>query len=173
MSPPGTIGPAYRNQRGYLLFDMLITMVIITTLFSICSVWIHKTFLYCSEVNEREMHQRTISRISRELRSEASLAESISISSGTVSLVRGDESSTYKIAKTSVTCIRINGEITRRDRFTFSKNARLKWLQSENTNQITLEIRRDFSAYTANRKACSKLDALILVRAGNGNRRQQ
>lgn len=164
--------PQYRLRSGYLMIDMLITMAIITTLFSIYSVWIHKTFLYCSAVSERDLHQRTISRIGRELRNESSLAESITISGGSISLIQGGIETVYTIENHRVSRTQIGENRTAMDQFTFATNAKISWIRGKTPNEATLEIRRDFSDFTVSKEANYRLDAQIRVRAKSVERSQ-
>lgn len=158
-----------RGGAGYLMIDLLITMAVVTMLFSISSVWIHKTFLYCATVNQRDSHHRNISRLGRQLRIDAALAQSIENDGDSVTLKVGDSETTYKINANTMFRNEDNGSIAKVDRFEFAKNTNLAWIGMEKPNSLTLEISRDLSQLTVDKKASRKLDVEIFVRAGRAN----
>jgi len=167
-------------RRGYLMLDLLIVMTMTIVVLSTSSIWVYKTMQYSSDVRQRELHARGISRISRQLRSDARDAQSIS-TKGDQLVIATTRAQTIKYtikdnrlhreASVRVPTIR-SGDLpdsrtptTHRDDFDFAKNAKLAWNLEPSKLTVSLDISRDFSHLSTSKKKTSKgLDAQILIR---------
>lgn len=152
------------NHRGYLMLDLIIVMTLTVVILSITSVWLYKTIRYTAEVSQRDSHARNISRISRQLRTDARSASSISVESDKLTITtRSETSIQYEIGEHSIHRKESGGEKVHHDGFTFVDNSKLVWTEEE-ADSASLEIRRDFSHMSASKKKQSKrLDARIVI----------
>lgn len=132
------------QRRGYMMFDLTITMTLTAILLSTVSVWIFHAMQYSQRVKQRQTHARSISNVSRQLRLDAAEASNISLDGQQLTLVFGNgiPSTVYTIEEQVVTRVRQLGELTHRDRFPFAGNAKLQWNQTDKSEAVSLEIRR-------------------------------
>jgi len=153
-----------QNKRGYLMLDLIIVMMLTIVILSTTSVWMYKTIRYSAEVAQRDSHARNISRISRQLRTDARDASSISVDGNMLTITTDSKSSIeYKINDNSIHRTVTGGDKDHHDDFAFVSNAKLEWEEAD-TKSAALEIRRDFSHMSASNKKPSKgLDARIVI----------
>lgn len=154
----------WQHNRGYLILDLLIVMMLTIVILSTTSVWVYKTIRYSTEVAQRDSHARNISRISRQLRTDARDASSISVEANLLTITTDSESSIeYKISENSIHRTMTGGDKDHHDDFAFVHNARLVWAE-EDSKSAALEIRRDFSEMSASKTKQSRgLDARIVI----------
>ena len=153
------------RSRGYLMLDLIIVMTLTMVVISMTSVWVYKTMLYSNDVNQRDSHARNISRISRQLRTDAHQANSIIVDDATLTIgIANQNDIEYSIDANSVQRKLVNKNKTHQDRFEFATNAKLKWDQQDSSEFVTLNIRRDFSHMSTSKDATPKrLDAQIRI----------
>jgi len=151
------------NSRGYLMIDLLIVMTLTIMILSTTSIWLYKTIRYTTEVSQRDSHARNISRISRQLRTDAWDASSISVDAKTLTISTGSDTSIeYEIGEHSIHRKATGGDQEHHDDFAFIGNAKLVW--AEEAESAALEIRRDFSQMSASKtKQSTGLDARIVI----------
>lgn len=151
--------------RGYMMLDLMIVMTLTIMLLSMCSIWIHKTMLYASTISQRASHTQNISRLSRQLRIDTMLANSIDIKNETISINRLENGVVqFTIDSNAVIRKSTQNEATQVDKFTFAKNAKLTWNHSEWPSWMLLDIHRDFSALSVDKRASeSRLDSQIRI----------
>ncbi|QEG20515.1 hypothetical protein [Mariniblastus fucicola] len=157
---------AGRRSRGYLMLELIIVMSLTVVILSTSSVWVYKSMRYASEVRLRDSHARNISRISRQLRSDAWRATAITVETKTLSITTADEQTIeYLIDENLVSRKRTGGDKTHHDQFHFAPNAGLKW-NRDATGSIAFEVSRDFSNLSASKKRdpSGKLDVQIQIR---------
>ncbi len=154
------------RTRGYLMIDLMIVMTLTMVILSMSSVWVYKTMLYSADVNQRDSHARNISRISRQLRTDARDATSITTTDHLLTINIPDQNNIeYSIDANSVFRKHADGVKTHHDRFEFSPNAKLEWISQETSNSATFNVRRDFSYFSVSKDATPKrLDAQIRIR---------
>ena len=153
-----------RSQRGYLMIDLLIVMSLTALVLSMASIWVYKTLRYSTDVRQRDLHARNISRISRQLRTDIRDAQTIS-NKGNELVIRAGEtdSISYNIDANQIHRKVTGGSQVHHDDFEFATNAKLSWKDQEN-NAVSLDISRDFSDRAPAKKAPTRgLDAQILL----------
>jgi len=157
------------GRRGYLMLDLLIVMTLTIVVLSTSSIWLYKTMQYSSTVKQRDIHARNISRISRQLRTDASDAESISVQAKTLTLSTASKTKIeYTIDDNAIHRKMTGGEQTHHDDFAFIDNATLTWRKDDGTDSASLEIRRDFSSMSPSKNVKPKrFDAVIGIRAAS------
>ena len=155
------------RRRGYLMLDLLVVMSLIVIVLSTSSIWLYKTMQYSSTVKQRDLHARNISRIGRQMRMDAFDANSISVQAKTLTLTTATSTKIeYLIDNNAIHRTMTGGKQTHHDDFTFAENANLIWSDDGDSDSVSLEIRRDFSAMSPSKTATSKrIDAVIRVRA--------
>lgn len=153
-------------RRGYLMLDLIIVMSLTVVVMSTSSIWLYKTMQYSSSVHQRDLHARNISRISRQLRTDASDADSLSIEAKTLTFSMAKTEIEYSIDNNKIHRTMTGGKQTHHDDFAFADNVLLTWSNDEGSGSASLEIRRDFSAKSPSKNVKSKrFDAVISVRA--------
>lgn len=155
------------RSRGYLMLDLMIVMTLTMVVISMTSVWIYKTMLYSNDVNQRDSHARNISRISRQLRTDARQANSITVDDDTLTIeIANQNDIEYSIDANAVHRKHATETETHQDRFEFASNAKLEWNPQESSDSVSLDIKRDFSHLSASKDVTSKrLDAQIRIGA--------
>lgn len=156
-----------QRTRGYLLIELMVVMTMTMVILSLSSVWVYKTMLYSSNVAQRDSHARNISRISRQLRTDARDAVSVTANDNLLSIKTSDGMTIeYSIDGSTISRKFVQESGTHQDRFEFATNAKLKWDDSQAPESVALNIVRDHSASSVTKKMKSKrLDAQIRIRA--------
>jgi len=168
-----------QSRRGSLLLDMIVAMTMTIVVLSTSSIWVYKTMQYSSKVRQRDLHARGISRISRQLRSDAREASSISAEGDqlviktpraqtityTIKANRLHRESSVKLPTIANEDLSNSGNPTaHQDDFDFANNAKLNWSLEQSSGTVSLDIGRDFSHLSASKKKTTKgLDAQILI----------
>jgi hypothetical protein len=149
------------------MLDLMIVMTLTMVVISMTSVWVYKTMLYSNDVNQRDSHARNISRISRQLRTDARQANSIIVNDDLLTIgIPNQNNIEYSIDTNSVHRKQATENETHQDRFEFASNTKLEWKPQDSSNSVALNIKRDFSHLSTSKDAVSKrLDAQIRVRA--------
>ena len=165
-------------RRGYLMLDLLIVMTLTAVVLSTTSIWVYKTMQYSSEVRQRDLHARNISRISRQLRTDVRDASSLAVEDDRLVIkTENGLSITYAI-KTDW----IHREVTlagpgvsiggvaaedyppiHRDDFEFARTVTLSW-NEQSEEAVALHIGRLVGKQPAAKDKSMKLDAQIVVR---------
>jgi hypothetical protein len=146
------------------MIDLMIVMTLTIMLLSMCSIWVHKTMQYASNISQRESHSQNISRIGRRLRIDTMQADSIDLSGETIRINCPSHVAEFTIESNTIIRKSTKKETTQLDRFTFANNATLEWNRSDWPSWILLEIGRDYSELSVDKNAPgSKLDAQIRI----------
>jgi type II secretory pathway pseudopilin PulG len=153
-----------KSPRGYLMLDMIIVMTMTIMLLSVASIWVYKTLQYSTDIKQRELHARSISRISRQLRTDVRNANSM-VAKDKSLIIESDEKQSIEYSINANTVHReASGAPVHHDDFEFATNATLTWSVDANSGAVSLDVGRDFSDRSASKKEKRKgLDAQILL----------
>lgn len=168
-----------KRRHGYLMLDMLIVMTLTAVVLSTTSIWVYKTMQYSSEVRQRDLHARNISRISRQLRNDVRDASSFKVDGDQLAIetarglsitytIKSDR--LHRVVAINLPGVSIEGGAAgseqpsvHRDHFEFARTATLSWNKSSET-AVELNIGRVVGKEPKAKNPPTKLDAQIVVR---------
>ncbi|MCC9657089.1 PulJ/GspJ family protein [Rhodopirellula halodulae] len=145
------------KREGHSLVELLIVMSVLSSLITISIGWIHQSMKLSKQMQSRASHQNNLSRLSRMFREDVRFAADASIQGNTLSLNSGNvlyEAKDSLIQRTE----QISTRTKRTDVFEVAPGSLVKWLRSDMSNSITLQIQRSSNTPLTSRHPAPSTD---------------